>query len=284
MKLALLQTRDHGSPAANLENALSAIRQAAEEGAEVAVLPELFLTAYFCATQDHSRFGLAEPIPGPTTEKLGQVAAECEVVIVASLFEARGPGLYHNSAAVLDADGSFLGLYRKAHIPQDPGFEEKFYFTPGDTGYRVFQTRYGKIGVLLCWDQWYPEAARLTAMQGAEVLLYPTAIGWLPEEKADWGPSQHQAWETVQKAHAIANGCYLAAVNRVGIESGTEFWGQSFGVDPFGQLLVRGSSDREERLLMDTSLAAMEEIRQIWPFFRDRRIDTYGDLTKRWEE
>ncbi|MEZ0387562.1 MAG: carbon-nitrogen hydrolase, partial [Verrucomicrobium sp.] len=212
------------------------------------------------------------------------LAKELGVVIIASLFEKRAPGLYHNTAAIIDADGTYLGKYRKMHIPEDPGFNEKFYFTPGDLGYRVWDTKFGRIGVLVCWDQWYPEAARLTAMAGAQILFYPTAIGWLKSEKDSLGTSQHCAWETVQRGHAVANGCYLAAVNRVGTEEETEFWGQSFVASPYGEFVGKASSDKEEVLIVPCDLKAVEDFRRIWPFFRDRRIDSYDDVTKRWRD
>lgn len=236
---------------------------------------------YFCRIQDPSLFDLAEPVPGPTTQSLQELATELKVVIVASLFERRAVGVYHNTAAVIDADGAYLGKYRKMHIPQDPGFEEKFYFTPGDLGYKVWETQFGKISVLICWDQWYPEAARMAALAGAEIIFYPTAIGWLPEEKAELGEAQHNAWETVQKGHAVANGCYVAAVNRVGIEGDTEFWGQSFVSDYYGQIIERAPIAEEAVLLADCDLSALEETRRIWPFFRDRRIDTFSGLSAR---
>jgi N-carbamoylputrescine amidase len=242
----------------------------------------MFTTLYFCRTQDTAHFDLAEPMPGPTTSTLCALAAELGVVIVAAAFEKRAPGLHHNTAAIIDADGTLLGLYRKMHIPQDPGFEEKFYFTPGDLGFRAWKTRYGTIGVLICWDQWYPEAARLTALQGAEILFYPTAIGWLASEKDALGAAQHTAWETVQRGHGVANGCYVAAVNRIGMEGETEFWGQSFVSDYCGQILAKAAPDREEIVYADCDLKAMEDHRRIWPFFRDRRIDAYGGILDRW--
>jgi len=281
MRLALLQLRDYGSAAENLARTSQKIAEAAAGGAAIACTQELFTTPYFCTKQDPAFFDLAETIPGPTTDALCKVARQHQIVIVASLFENRGSEVYHNTAVVIDADGSLLGKYRKNHIPQDPAFEEKFYFTPGDLGYRSWKTRAGNIGVLICWDQWYPEAARLTALRGADVLFYPTAIGWLPAEKAEWGAAQYGAWETVQRGHAVANGCYVAAVNRVGIEGGTEFWGQSFVADPYGRLIAHGSVNREEIVFADTDPALQAGFRRIWPFFRDRRIDTYGDLTKR---
>ena len=279
--LGLIQGRAFPSPAESLAWHVERIRAAAAEGAQVVVLQELFLTPYFCRSEDPGWFDAAEAIPGPTTESLGAVAAELGVVIVASLFERRAAGLYHNTAAVIDADGRYLGKYRKAHIPEDPGFHEKFYFTPGDLPYRTWDTRFGRVGVLICWDQWYPEAARLTALSGAEILVYPTAIGWLPSEKAELGVAQHGAWETVQRGHAVANGCYVAAVNRVGTEGETEFWGQSFVADPYGQIVTRASVDAEETLIVRCDLELVESFRRIWPFFRDRRIETYGGITKR---
>ncbi|MFP4157570.1 MAG: carbon-nitrogen hydrolase [Opitutales bacterium] len=279
--IALIQGRDCGSPETNLETTCERIREAAASGARIVCTQELFNLPYFCRVQDPAHFDLAEPVPGPTTAVLADLAGELGVVIVAALFERRAAGVYHNTAAVIDADGRYLGKYRKMHIPQDPGFEEKFYFTPGDLGYRVWDTRFGKIGVLICWDQWYPEAARLAALAGAEILFYPTAIGWLPEEKAELGEAQHNAWETVQRGHAVANGCYVAAVNRVGTEEATEFWGQSFVADFYGQVVARASVSDEAVLLADCDLKALEETRRIWPFFRDRRIDSFGGLTQR---
>ncbi|MCA9247214.1 MAG: carbon-nitrogen hydrolase [Planctomycetales bacterium] len=281
MRIALVQGRALATPAESLSWHLEKIREAAAAGAQIVCLQELFLTPYFCRDEDPARFDLAEPIPGPTTETLAALAGELHVVLIASLFERRAAGLYHNTAAVIDADGRYLGKYRKTHIPEDPGFHEKFYFTPGDLPFRAWKTRYGTIGVLVCWDQWYPEAARLTALAGAEILFYPTAIGWLPQEKPSLGAAQHAAWETVQRGHAVANGCYVAAVNRVGAEGEIEFWGQSFVADPYGQIVARASADREEILCHDCDLAAVEEFRRIWPFFRDRRIDAYGDITAR---
>ena len=273
-------------PAENVAKAIERINAAADQGAKIVCLQELFTSQYFCQIEDHKYFALAEEIPGPTTDKLCAVAKERDVVIVASLFEKRSAGLYHNTAAILDADGSLLGKYRKMHIPDDPLFYEKFYFTPGDLGFRSWQTRSAKIGVCVCWDQWYPEAARLTALSGAQILFYPTAIGWHPSEKAEHGARQHSSWETVQRGHAIANGCYVAAINRVGHEApdggpGLEFWGQSFLCDPAGQILVKGSVDREENLLAEVDLDALDVQRTHWPFLRDRRIDAYSDITKR---
>jgi N-carbamoylputrescine amidase len=281
-RIALIQTRASAEPADNVARTLDLIRQAAAGGARVICTQEMFTTLYFCRTQDTAHFDLAEPMPGPTTSTLCALAAELGVVIVAAAFEKRAPGLHHNTAAIIDADGTLLGLYRKMHIPQDPGFEEKFYFTPGDLGFRAWKTRYGTIGVLICWDQWYPEAARLTALQGAEILFYPTAIGWLASEKDALGAAQHTAWETVQRGHGVANGCYVAAVNRIGMEGETEFWGQSFVSDYCGQILAKAAPDREEIVYADCDLKAMEDHRRIWPFFRDRRIDAYGGILDRW--
>jgi N-carbamoylputrescine amidase len=284
--LGLVQMHCEPNPTANLERALSAIQRAARNGAEIICLQELFRTPYFCQRQDPALFDLAEPIPGPTSERLAKAARETKTVLVASLFERRTAGMYHNTAVVFDADGSTAGLYRKMHIPDDPLYFEKYYFTPGDSGFRTFATRFGRIGVLVCWDQWFPEAARLTALQGAEVLLYPTAIGWHPSEKAEHGRAQREAWEMMQRAHAIANGVYVAAVNRVGHEGpasgGLQFWGSSFVCDPFGQLLGQTSEDGEEVMVVPCDRRRMEEVRRNWPFLRDRRIDVYGDLTRRW--
>jgi N-carbamoylputrescine amidase len=258
----------------------------ADQGAQIICTQELFRSHYFCQSEDHENFKLAESIPGPSTAALQKAAQDREVVIVGSLFEKRAAGLYHNTAVIIDADGALLGKYRKMHIPDDPLFHEKFYFTPGDLGFRAWQTRYAKIGVLICWDQWYPEAARLTAMQGAEVLFYPTAIGWHPSEKAEYGERQQTSWETIQRSHAIANGCYVAAVNRVGHETpiggdGIEFWGQSFVADTSGQVMAKADVATPENLLVEVNLAKVDETRTHWPFLRDRRIDAYGDLTRR---
>jgi N-carbamoylputrescine amidase len=279
--LGLVQSRAFSSKEESVQQHERLIRDAAARGAQIICLQELFNTPYFCITQDTELFNLAEAVPGPTTDRLAPLAKELGVVIIVPLFEKRAPGLYHNTAAVIDADGSVLGKYRKMHIPQDPGFEEKFYFTPGDLGFRTWKTAHGDIGVLICWDQWYPEAARLTALGGAQILFYPTAIGWLPEEKAALGRAQHNAWETVQRGHGVANGCYVAATNRVGVEGRTQFWGQSFVSDPYGEIVARASADQEEVLLADCDLAKQRAFRRIWPFFRDRRIDAYGDLTRR---
>jgi N-carbamoylputrescine amidase len=284
-KLGLVQMRCLAEPEKNVENAIARIRQAADRGANLVCLPELFRSQYFCQREDPNLFDLAEPIPGPSTDRLTRVAKELGVVIVGSLFERRAPGVYHNSAVVLDGDGSLRGIYRKMHIPDDPLYYEKYYFTPGDLGFRAFDTRLGRIGTLVCWDQWYPEGARLTALQGAQVLLYPTAIGWHPREKAEFGAAQHEAWELMQRAHAVANGVYVAAVNRVGHEGppggGLEFWGASFVCDPFGVVLARAAHDQEDVLVVECSRRRIEEVRRNWPFFRDRRIDAYGELTKR---
>jgi N-carbamoylputrescine amidase len=286
VKLGLLQHACSASPAGNLKKTLALAEKAAKQGAKIICTQELFRSQYFCQNEDHANFALAESIPGPSTAAFQKLARKHAVVIVASLFEKRASGLYHNTAVIIDADGSLLGVYRKMHIPDDPLFYEKFYFTPGDTGFRAWQTRYGRIGVLICWDQWYPEGARLTALQGAEILFYPTAIGWHPGEKAEYGTNQHGAWETIQRAHAVANGCFVAAVNRVGLEQpiggdGLEFWGQSFVAGTSGQILAKASVDREEILLVDVDLGKVDVTRTHWPFLRDRRIDAYGDLTRR---
>ncbi len=286
VKVGLVQMKVSTVPEQNFEKAVSLVRQAAKAGAKIVCLPELFRTQYFCQTEDHANFQLAEPIPGPSTERLSRLAEELEVVIIASLFEKRAEGLYHNTAAVLDADGTYLGKYRKMHIPDDPLFYEKFYFTPGDLGFKVFETAYARVGVLICWDQWFPEAARLTAMRGADMLFYPTAIGWHPSEKAEHGKAQHDSWELIQRSHAVANGCYVCAANRTGHEGetqgGIEFWGQSFHAAPTGEILARGSAENEEVLIQELDLAQLDKSRTHWPFLRDRRIDAYGDLTRRY--
>lgn len=281
-KVALIQLASNSDPSENKKRTEEAIRKAAKAGAQIICTQELFTTLYFCRTETCDHFNLAEELPGELTQCHQTLAKELGIVIVASGFEKRATGLYHNSAWVINADGSFLGIYRKMHIPQDPGFEEKFYFTPGDIGYKSFETRFGTIGVLICWDQWYPEAARLTAMQGAEIIFYPTAIGWLPEEKPTLGTAQHCAWETVQRGHAVANSCYVCAINRVGTEGETEFWGQSFVSDYYGQVIAKASESEETILYADLDLTALEDHRRIWPFFRDRRIDSYGGITQRW--
>jgi N-carbamoylputrescine amidase len=283
--LGLVQMRCSADGNANLEKAVHFIRQAAQEGADIICLPELFRSLYFCQRVDPALFELAESIPGTTTDKLGQLAKQLGKVIVASIFERRSAGVYHNTSAVLDADGTLAGIYRKMHIPDDPLYYEKYYFTPGDLGFQTFDTRFGRIGTLVCWDQWFPEAARLTALKGAQVLIYPTAIGWHPREKAQFGESQHQAWELIQRSHAVANGLYVVAINRVGhegpAEAGLDFWGASFVSDPFGTVLKRASHDKEEVLIAECDPAKAEDIRRNWPFLRDRRVDAYGDLTRR---
>ena len=274
-------------PDKNLRRAITKVEEAADRGANIVCLPELFLSPYFCQTEDASLFDLAEPIPGPTTQTLGKLAKKLKVVLIAPLFERRTAGIYHNSAAIIDATGEIVGLYRKMHIPDDPSYYEKFYFTPGDLGFQSFDTRFGRIGTLICWDQWYPEAARLTSLQGATVLFYPTAIGWHPHEKKQHGKAQRDAWQTVQRGHAIANGVYVAAVNRIGHEkpnkgsAGIEFWGSSFIADPQGVILAEAGSDKEEILVNEINLALLEDIRRNWPFLRDRRIDMFGGLTER---
>jgi N-carbamoylputrescine amidase len=283
--VGLIQSACSPDPVENLKKTLAKAERAAKQGAQIICTQELFLSQYFCQSEDHKYFELAEPIPGPTTEAFQKLARETQVAVIASLFEKRAPGLYHNTAVVIDADGALLGRYRKMHIPDDPLYYEKFYFTPGDLGFRAWKTRYARVGVLVCWDQWYPEAARLTALHGAEILFYPTAIGWHPGEKAEHGHLQHDAWETVQRGHAIANGCYVAAPNRVGHEklagAGIEFWGQSFVAGTSGELLAKAAVDREELLLVPLDLGKVESTRTHWPFLRDRRIDAYGELVKR---
>lgn len=291
LKAALIQQSCGNVRSANLEKTCGMIRQAAASGAKLVVLQELHTGPYFCQSEDPELFDLAEAIPGPSTATLGDLARELGVVIVASLFERRAPGLYHNTAVVLDKDGSIAGSYRKMHIPDDPGFYEKFYFTPGDLGFTPIDTSVGKLGVLVCWDQWYPEAARLMALAGADLLIYPTAIGWDPHDTPEEQERQRQAWITIQRGHAIANGLPLLAVNRVGFEtapgqreSGILFWGSSFAAGPQGEFLAEASQDREEILLVELDLARSERVRRIWPFLRDRRIDAYGDLTKRFRD
>jgi N-carbamoylputrescine amidase len=291
-RVGLIQMAMTSNPDQNLERALEKIRQAAALGAQVICLPELFQTQYFCQRQDAALFDLAEKIPGPVTERLAALAKQLGIVLIASLFEKRAAGVYHNTATLFDADGKLLGLYRKMHIPDDPLYYEKYYFTPGDLGFRAFDTARGRLGTLVCWDQWYPEGARLTALQGANVLFYPTAIGWHPSEKEAFGVAQHDAWRTIQRAHAIANGVYVAAVNRVGHETGDvrgvraegkglEFWGGSFLSDPFGRVIAEASQDQEEILLGEINLQILEDTRRNWPFLRDRRIDSYGPITSR---
>ena len=296
-KIALIQMSCVSDTQANLAHAASLVREAAGAGANVVCLPELFRAQYFCQREEHALFDTAESIPGPSTEVLSAVAKEENVVIIASLFERRAAGLYHNTVAVLEADGSLAGTYRKMHIPDDPLYYEKFYFTPGDLGFRKFSTTQGAIGTLICWDQWYPEAARITALLGAETLFYPTAIGWHPSEKAEFGEAQYSAWQTMQRAHAISNGVFVAAVNRVGHEhgdvlhngvmmkgpegAGLEFWGGSFIADPFGRVIAQASHDKEEILIAEIDLKLLEDTRRNWPFLRDRRIDAYGNIIRR---
>ena len=285
--IGIVQMRIGTDAGANLQAAVERIEQAAARGARVICLPELFRSQYFCQREDAALFDLAEAIPGPTTGVLGPLAKKLGVVIIASLFERRAPGLYHNTVAVLETDGSVAGIYRKMHIPDDPAYYEKFYFTPGDLGFKAFRTTHGTIGTLICWDQWYPEGARLTALQDAAVLFYPTAIGWHPAEKAEHGAAQRDAWRTVQRGHAIANGTYVASVNRIGHEvltpgtPGIEFWGSSFIADPQGVVIAEASADREEILVAEVDLARIEDVRRNWPFLRDRRIDAYGGITSR---
>ncbi|MBK8001930.1 MAG: carbon-nitrogen hydrolase [Verrucomicrobia bacterium] len=286
VKLGLLQHACSANPKANLSKTLALAERAAKQGAQIICTQELFRSQYFCQNEDHENFKLAEPIPGPSTEAFQKLARKHSVVVIASLFEKRASGVYHNTAVIIDADGSLLGMYRKMHIPDDPLFYEKFYFTPGDLGFKAWRTRYGKIGVLVCWDQWYPEGARLTAMQGAEILFYPTAIGWHPKEKAEYGTNQHGAWELIQRSHAVANGCYVAAINRIGLEQpiggdGLEFWGQSFVAGTSGQILAKASVDKEEVMIVPVDLSKVDVTRTHWPFLRDRRIDAYGGLTQR---
>jgi len=282
--VGLVQMRGAERPEENLARALSGIREAARQGARIVCTQELFRSRYFCQVEDTARFELAEPVPGPSTEALAKVAAESGVTVVASLFERRAEGLYHNTAVVIDAEGNLVGRYRKMHIPDDPLYYEKFYFTPGDLGFPAFATRDATIGTLVCWDQWYPEAARLTALAGAQILFYPTAIGWQFDEGEDVDAAQHDAWETAQRAHAIANGVFVVAVNRVGAEEGIRFWGQSFVADPFGRVLARAPADEEAVLVVECDLAKVEQVRRNWPFLRDRRIDAYADLTRRFRD
>lgn len=283
----LVQMSCSSSPDENVQKAAVLVEDAAQRGAEIVCLPELFRSQYFCQREDAGLFDLAETVPGPTTEALGKVAKARGVVIVAPLFERRAPGIYHNSAAVIDASGEVVGLYRKMHIPDDPAYYEKFYFTPGDLGFGAFDTQVGRIATLICWDQWYPEGARLAALQGPSILFYPTAIGWHPAEKEQFGSAQRDAWRTIQRGHAIANGVYVAAINRVGLEktsttsAGLEFWGSTFICDPFGIVLAEASTEREEILLAEIDLARLEDVRRNWPFLRDRRIDAYTGITNR---
>ena len=291
-RVGLIQMSATPDPDRNLQQAIGQVRQAAGSGAQVVCLPELFQTQYFCQREDASLFDLAEPIPGPASNKLSDLAKQLHIVLIASLFEKRAAGVYHNTAVVFDTDGTLCGLYRKMHIPDDPLYYEKFYFTPGDLGFRAFNTEVGRLGTLVCWDQWYPEGARLTALQGAHILFYPTAIGWHPAEKAEFGKAQHDAWRTIQRAHAIANGVYVAVVNRVGFETGDirgksaagaglEFWGGSFLCDPFGRVIAEASHEKEEILIGEVDLRVLEDVRRNWPFLRDRRIDSYAPITNR---
>jgi N-carbamoylputrescine amidase len=291
-RVGLVQMSATPDPAENLERAIEKLREAAGKGAQVVCLPELFQTQYFCQREDAALFDLAEPIPGPTTARLADAARQLHLVLIGSLFEKRGPGVYHNTAVVIDADGGLRGIYRKMHIPDDPLYYEKYYFTPGDLGFKAFETQVAKIGTLVCWDQWYPEGARITALQGAEVLFYPTAIGWHPDEKKQYGEAQYDAWQTIQRGHAIANGVYVAVVNRVGFEQGDvrgnrapgkglEFWGGSFIADPFGRVLAKASYHQEETLIGEVDVRVLEDTRRNWPFLRDRRIDSYGPITSR---
>ncbi|MBK3332584.1 carbon-nitrogen hydrolase [Persephonella atlantica] len=290
VSVGLLQTFSFENPDDNLEKTVELIKKASDSGAQIICTQELFKTRYFCQVEDWDYFKFAERIDknSQTVKLLSEIAKSKNVVIVASLFEKRAEGLYHNTAVVIDADGEYLGRYRKMHIPDDPHFYEKFYFTPGDLGYRVFETKYGRVGTLICWDQWFPEAARITAMKGAQIIFYPTAIGWLPGEKEEFGESQFNAWLSVQKGHAVANGVYIAAVNRVGFEpspdgnGGIQFWGSSFVANPYGEVIKMASDENEEILITEVDLEQIEEFRKVWPFFRDRRIDSYGEITKRW--
>lgn len=287
--VALIQMSCSVDPQENLDKVVAMIDEAAGQGARIISTQELFRSRYFCQSENHDNFELAEPIPGPSTEVLSKLARDRGVVIVGSLFERRAPGLYHNTAAIIDADGSMLGIYRKMHIPDDPLFYEKFYFTPGDLGFKAFDTRYGRIGVLICWDQWYPEGARLTALQGAQILFYPTAIGWHPSEKAEYGERQHSSWETIQRSHAIANGVYVAVANRIGHEpsppehpgEGIQFWGQSFFADPSGQIVAKAGIEEEQILIAECDFSKLDVQRTHWPFLRDRRIDAYQNIVKR---
>jgi N-carbamoylputrescine amidase len=284
--VGLIQMRCSTDRKANLDLAVERIREAAKRGAQIVSMQELFLSQYFCRVEDADLFDLAEPIPGPTTEALAKIARELKVALVVSIFERRAAGIYHNSAAVLDADGAMLGIYRKMHIPDDPSYYEKFYFTPGDLGFPTFQTKYGRIAVQICWDQWYPEGARLASLHGANVIFFPTSIGWHPKEKAEFGAAQLDAWRTIQRSHAIANGVYVAVANRVGLEgpadSGLEFWGNSFVAAPFGEVLVEASNNKDEILVMECDPRRVEDTRRGWPFLRDRRIDAYPPLLERW--
>lgn len=280
VRLGLIQQCCSSDPEENVAQTVKRIEDAADNGGQIILLQELFNTTYFCQQMDDEFFDWAQPIPGPITDELTQLAAQLEVVIVAPFFERRAPGIYHNSLVVIDADGTLMGTYRKKHIPDDPGFYEKYYFTPGEGDYQVFDTKYAKIGPLICWDQWYPEAARIAALKGAELLVYPTAIGTLPDEEGEKGEEFLDAWQTIQRSHAIANGCFVAGINRVGQEGEINFWGHSFVVEPFGKINVEAGT-KEQVLVTEIDLAKIEKQRQIWPFFRDRRIDTYQPILKR---
>src|SRR5450631_4894689 len=283
IKLGLVQMSCTGDKEANLRKAMTRLKEAAAKGAQIVCLQELFTSLYFCDTEDYEHFKLAEPVPGPSTEALGKLASELKIVIIASLFEKRAQGIYHNTTAVLDADGSYLGKYRKMHIPDDPAYYEKFYFTPGDLGYKVFNTKFAKIGVLICWDQWYPEAARITALMGAEILFYPTAIGWAAAQDEPTNEEQYNAWQTIQRSHAVANGVHVVSVNRVGFEQNgaMKFWGGSFISNPFGRILYQASHDQEEVAVQELETNMTDSYRTHWPFLRDRRIDSYQPITKR---
>lgn len=284
IKIGLVQMNCTADKAANLHKAVDKVREAAAKGAQIVCLQELFTSLYFCDVEDYEYFKLAEAIPGPSTDVLGKLAAELKVVIIASLFEKRAQGIYHNTTAVLDADGAYLGKYRKMHIPDDPAYYEKFYFTPGDLGYKIFRTKYAAIGVLICWDQWYPEAARITALMGAEVLFYPTAIGWATTQDEATNVEQYNAWQTIQRSHAVANGVHVVSVNRVGFEQegAMKFWGGSFVANPFGTLIYKASHDQEETTVVEIDTAETDRYRTHWPFMRDRRIDSYQPITKRY--
>lgn len=281
VQVGLVQMSCTADKQQNLQKAIEKVREAAQKGAQIVCLQELFTSLYFCDVEDYDNFKLAEPIPGPSTDELSKLAAELGVVIIASLFEKRTQGLYHNTTAILDADGQYLGKYRKMHIPDDPGFYEKFYFTPGDLGYKVFKTRFATIGVLICWDQWYPEAARITALMGAEILFYPTAIGWATTQDAETNTEQYNAWQTIQRSHSVANGVHVVSVNRVGEEAGVEFWGGSFVSNPFGKVMYQASHSEEEVTIVELDLNKTDHYRTHWPFLRDRRIDSYQPITKR---
>ena len=282
VKIGTVQMKCNADKKTNIQKTIEEVKKAASKGAQIICLQELFASLYFCDVEDHDNFLLGEAIPGPTTDALSAVAAECNVVIISSLFEKRANGLYHNTTAVIDADGKYLGKYRKMHIPDDPGYYEKFYFTPGDLGYKVFKTKYATIGVLICWDQWYPEAARITALMGAEILFYPTAIGWATHQDEETNIEQYNAWQTIQRSHAVANGIPVVSVNRVGYEGDMKFWGGSFVSNPFGTLLYKASHEEEETVVTEIDTEKSERYRTHWPFLRDRRIDSYAPITKRY--